>query len=405
MRNRMFVSLILIAALLLAALPVGVWAQGDGLPRTGLRPDAPPYGVRGPYWVGFADHLIEDNFERPLDASIWYPALNPSADEEVIDYSLPYLGGLTIAGHALEDAAPDFEGGPYPLVIFSHGAGSNRLVGKYLCEHLASHGFVVMAINYQDNDGAPGQPNYPGFISRPVDVSRQIDYAEALTANDGAWAGLIDVEHVGVTGHSFGGVTALAAAGARLDWDHLTEVCETYPESLGSCGAVLPYIERMAQLAGWDDVPASPWPSFGDDRVDAVAPLAPGGRVFSPEGLRDISVPVMLLAGTHDTLSIPEYNFYPVYDALSAPKTLVLFEGGDHMLFFVECADVPWLVDMGAFRTCSDAVWDMARAHDLTDHFVTAFFLAELYSDADATAALSPETVQFPGITYEAMGH
>jgi predicted dienelactone hydrolase len=261
-----------------------------------------------------------------------------------------------------------------------------------------------MAINHQDNDGAPGQPDYLSFISRPVDVSRQIDYAVALTANDGAWAGLIDVEHVGVTGHSFGGYTALAAAGARLDWDYLAEVCETYPAPLETCGAVLPYIERLAQLAGWDEVPASPWPSFGDDRVDAVAPLAPGGLVFSPEGVRDISVPVMLLGGTHDTDTIPEYNFHPVYDALSAPKTLVLFEGADHMIFFFECADAPWLVDVGAFWVCSDPVWDMDRAHDLIDHLVTAFLLAELYGDEEAAAALAPDMVSFPGIEYQTTG-
>lgn len=49
---------------------------------------------------------------------------------------------------------------------------------------------------------------------------------------------------------------------------------------------------------------------------------------------------------------------------------------------------------------CSDAVWDMARAHDLINHFTTAFLLAELKGDAEA-AALAPEKITFPGITYE----
>lgn len=46
----------------------------------------------------------------------------------------------------------------------------------------------------------------------------------------------------------------------------------------------------------------------------------------------------------------------------------------------------------------------MQRAHDLINHFTTMFLVAVLYSDAEATAALSPEEVGFPGITYQAEG-
>jgi hypothetical protein len=45
----------------------------------------------------------------------------------------------------------------------------------------------------------------------------------------------------------------------------------------------------------------------------------------------------------------------------------------------------------------------MDRAHDLINHFTTAFLLAELYQDADA-AALAPDAVHFPSVTYEAQG-
>lgn len=53
---------------------------------------------------------------------------------------------------------------------------------------------------------------------------------------------------------------------------------------------------------------------------------------------------------------------------------------------------------------CSDPVWDISRAHDLTDHFVTAFLLATLKGDAGATAALAPDSVRFPGAIYETTG-
>lgn len=388
-----------ILLVLLTALSIVIVSAQDEMPeREGLRPDAPLYAIRGSYWVGFANHAIEDEYERSLDAFIWYPALNTDDNEEEITY---YLWELYFRGHALQDAEPNFENGPYPLIIFAHSANGWRMNAPYLYEHLASHGFVVMAILYQDNITTNGQPIYPPIISRPRDVSRQIDYAEELTADNGTWAGLIDIEQVGVTGHSAGGTTALHAGGARLDWDHFAERCETMPDPSASCPSLLGRIEDMAALAGWDDVPESPWPSLGDDRVDAIIPLAPGGRIFGSEGVADITVPVMLIGGTEDKKTLPEYNFYPIYEGLTAPKTMVLFEGAGHMIFALECADSPKLVDVGLFRICSDPVWDMARAHDLINHFVTAFFLAELYSDEDAAAALMPDRVNFPGITYE----
>jgi hypothetical protein len=88
----------------------------------------------------------------------------------------------------------------------------------------------------------------------------------------------------------------------------------------------------------------------------------------------------------------------------SANKSLVVFEGADHFLFSNDCAAIPWAIESGIFWGCADAVWDMDRAHDLINHFTTAFLLSVLYGDADATAALAPDAVSFPGITYETTG-
>ncbi|NDJ75158.1 MAG: hypothetical protein GYB65_02775 [Chloroflexi bacterium] len=396
-----FFLITVIAVLVLAALPVTVGAQDDGPERSGIRPDAPPYGIRGPYPVGFALHTIVDDNERLLNAHIWYPALNPDAAEDTVEYLLPYFPD-GVFGHALLGAAPDLDHGPYPLVIFAHGWYGQRLNSPYLCEHLASYGFVAISVAYQDNMAVAEQPTYPSMISRPADVSRQIDYAEQLTA-DGDWAGLIDTENIGVAGHSLGGYTALAAGGARLDWDSFGALCADHPEydPLGFCGLLLGYTGDMATLAGWDAVPDSPWPSLGDPRVDVVVPLAPAAQFFGTSGMVDIAVPVLMLGGTADTMVVPEPSFFQPYSAITAPKTLVRFAGGGHMLFFYGCDDAPWMIPYGAFWACSDPVWDMDRAHDLIDHFVTAFFLAELYGDEDAAAALAPDAVAFPGITYE----
>lgn len=65
------------------------------------------------------------------------------------------------------------------------------------------------------------------------------------------------------------------------------------------------------------------------------------------------------------------------------------------------CTAMPDVIELGLGSFCADNVWDMDRAHDLTDHFATAFLLAELKGDKEAAKTLAPENVTFPGIKYE----
>ena len=62
------------------------------------------------------------------------------------------------------------------------------------------------------------------------------------------------------------------------------------------------------------------------------------------------------------------------------------------------CDVTPWFAEFVAPWVCSDAVWDMQHAHDMINHFTTAFLLSKLNDDAEAGAALSPEEMDFPGI-------
>jgi predicted dienelactone hydrolase len=125
--------------------------------------------------------------------------------------------------------------------------------------------------------------------------------------------------------------------------------------------------------------------------------------IFGPDGVKNISVPMLIMGGSGDTIVPPEWNSF--YDNVSsAKKAMVVFDHADHLIFGPNCAAVPWLVDLGGFAACSDAVWDIDRVHDLTDHFITAFLLSTFYDDANAAAALAPDAVNFPGIAYEEQG-
>ncbi len=122
---RLILSVILIATLALGLIPLATAQEGEAPPRTGIRPDAPPYGVRGPHPVGTMEFVIEPDSERPLPLTVWYPALNPDGAAEEITYvydNFFSIEGFTEPGHAIFGAAADIAGGPYPLVIFSPGS-------------------------------------------------------------------------------------------------------------------------------------------------------------------------------------------------------------------------------------------------------------------------------------------
>ncbi|HEX9407813.1 MAG TPA: hypothetical protein VF975_10890, partial [Thermoanaerobaculia bacterium] len=42
------------------------------------------------------------------------------------------------------------EPGSHPLIIFSHPSGNNRRSATFLCTHLASHGYVVAALDHSE---------------------------------------------------------------------------------------------------------------------------------------------------------------------------------------------------------------------------------------------------------------
>ena len=161
---------------------------------------------------------------------------------------------------------------------------------------------------------------------------------------------------------------------------------------------------QMAELAGLDAVPQGLWPSMGDARVDTIVTIAGDSYMFGEQGLAEISMPVLAIGGTLDTSTPYDWGVRPTYDIIaSQQKILVTLGDADHYVASTSCADAPSIVDL-AYFFCSDPVWDMNRAHDLMNHFTTAFLLDILKGDAEAHAVLAPEAVSFPGITYEAQG-
>lgn len=221
-----------------------------------------------------------------------------------------------------------------PLIVISHGFGANRTFLAYLARHLASYGFTVAAIEHPGStiawmtssasDMAPGSLlSAAEFVERPQDVSFLLDELEKLNRKEGPLKGKLPTEQVSVIGHSLGGYTALALAGAQLQLDELRKFCkERIPLGLApadwlQCTAVdLP--ERQLNLQ--------------DRRVVQAVALNPViGQLFGQTGIAQIEVPTLILAGTEDALTPALSHQLQPFNQLRGNKYLVTAIGGTHL--------------------------------------------------------------------------
>ena len=226
--------------------------------------------------------------------------------------------------------------GQIPVVVISHGLGSDRQTFAYLAEHLASYGFaVIMPLHIgTDTDelakimtgqGTPIPAD--NFLYRPTDITHALDAVQARYASDPVWQGRLNLTKVGLFGQSFGGYTAVASAGADLELTEFAEKCANKDSDFFlnmslflQCRAVeLP--EQNYRLR--------------DERVQAILAVNPlTSGVFNQETMGAINIPTMMVSGTLDTTTpaLPE-QIIP-YTWLTTPnKYLLLVRPGTHFTF------------------------------------------------------------------------
>lgn len=223
---------------------------------------------------------------------------------------------------------------PAPLVIISHGLGSDPKTFSYIAEHLASYGFAVALPEHIDTsantfnrffEGFERPPEPSVFENRPLDITYLLNELEQISQSDPTWKDRIDFSKIGVMGQSFGGYTALAVGGAKLNPEKLQSGCFEATDrrvtlnisTLLQCRSIEIAVERN---------------NFRDPRIKAILAINPlASLIFGEEGMSQIQVPLMMIAGTKDyvTPAVPE-QIYP-YTWLTTPqKYLVLLQPGTH---------------------------------------------------------------------------
>src|ERR1700730_4572258 len=115
--------------------------------------------------------------------------------------------------------------GSYPLILFSHTSAGHRRQSSFLCTHLASHGYIVAAVDHTGNtadDAAEraragttrGPAELDAYVAKIIadrvpDLRFLLD--QVLVGAAGDVGPQVDAQRIGLVGWSFGGWTVLAA--------------------------------------------------------------------------------------------------------------------------------------------------------------------------------------------------
>jgi len=212
--------------------------------------------------------------------------------------------------------------GRCPVILFSHGLGGSREGYAYLGEYWASHGYAAVHLQHPGSDESVWRESRPSEImdrmrqaagnpraaeDRYLDVKFALDQlselerASSLEGQPNPLAGKLDLDRIGMSGHSFGAMTTLVAVGQLVG---------------------LPRRDRS------------------DPRIRAAIPMSSPVSQWRRQFDQDyapIHVPLLHMTGTLDDSPIGrtsvEDRRIPFDHISGSEQYLIIFRDGDHMIF------------------------------------------------------------------------
>jgi predicted dienelactone hydrolase len=320
-----------------------------------------PLSAPGPYAVGLRTYAFTDPKRdgRQVSITVWYPSVQAAGAN---------------SKDPARNADPDPGGAPYPLIL------SSTKVADIFAPYLVSHGFTWASVDkidyyYQMNSE---------MIDQPRDILFALNQVASTTPN--GLDGIIDSEHVGVSGYSFDGYNTLALSGARIDPEYYLAQCPNPDpttkailgnESAFGCGAAGAWDKFTAHAGQAITISQDGlWQPMTDERIRAVMPLAgEGWWLFGKRGLATVDRPTLMIVATHDGLYAENAL---IFEHIGTPdKTLISFIGPSHMMIYDK-----------------DMVARMA-------HFMVAFFGCHLQGNNEIASYFSEDFVaQFEDLAW-----
>jgi predicted dienelactone hydrolase len=221
-----------------------------------------------------------------------------------------------------------------PVIVISHGLAADRTTFAYLAKHLASYGFAVLVPQHPGSDakqlqalirGSASEVSEPReFLDRPLDIKFLLDEMERRASEIPGLQGRLNLQNVGVLGQSFGGYTSLVLGGASINTQGLQQKCGNLEDNFN--------LSLLLQCRAGAIPPQQLSVGLRDPRVKAVIALNPiTSAVFGQEGMSQVQVPTMILAGNADTVAPALSEQIQPFTWLTTPnKYLVMLDGGTH---------------------------------------------------------------------------
>jgi len=338
--------------------------------------------------------------KRELLAWIWYPAAPRQPSQTVDDYlpapwrtALERQSGAVLTQfltrdlsrvrvHSIRDAEVSPQQRSYPVVFMRAGLAALTTDYTTLAEDLASHGYVVVGFDApyrsfvavfpdgrviarapQNNADLLGGPQQELLANKllqawSADMGFALDQLERLNASDpsGRFQGRLDMQRVGVFGHSLGGAAA-------LQFCHDNSRCKAGIDVDGApLGSVI--AEGVTQPFMF---------ILSDHRGESAA--------GEPEAIRQAGV-----------------NIHSIYDRLPSDRRLMItIRGAGHYMFSDDGAMLKSPLVMRVLRAVGVVRLDGRRQVALTAHYISTFF--DVYLKGSPASQLSGQP-EYPEIEY-----
>lgn len=264
--------------------------------------------------------------------------------------------------------------GPFPVIVFSPGAGGSGKTYDSLARFWATHGFVVLAPSAEASAGkdpasesvrepagdAASDPK--GWETRARDVSFVAAATGAVEAKVPALTGKLDEKRLGVGGQSYGAFAAMLLAGAT------------------------PEVSKKEKPKSYAD----PLPKA----FLLISPPGKGQQGLTEKSWSAVERPLMVVTGTRDP-GVKNQDPSWRLDAyqLSAPgnKYAVFIQGASHLSFTGLSAE-PGAVPKASGKKPTTADEEVAVFKDLKIATL-AFWEAFLKGDANSKAFLQTDAL------------
>lgn len=229
--------------------------------------------------------------------------------------------------------APEGAPLPAPVVLFSHGLGGSREAAPYLGHALAQNGYYAFFLQHPGSDSRilAGARNHEEVMAamrqatvspgnardRFGDIPFVLDQLYALNQT-GALAGRLDLERVGIAGHSYGARTVMTLAG---QWS----------PGIGT-GFKDARIKAGVPLS--PNIPTGPGQGLGLELGQNMDPAASLAGIYDA-----IDIPLLHITGSEDGMPLGNPDFDPAtrtlpFQHIPGPcQYLLVLDGANHNTF------------------------------------------------------------------------